>query len=165
MHFLPFWTIGSIDVMDGSWLDILTLLSVRKSILPRVVCFAMSRPANHATCSYISGSGYANEPIRRCLFIDYIAISVIILGLDSMKRWLKSAYVCEHDNVYIVISANVKVNKGAKIRNRYNQVPHLTQDTNGKVTNSVRHHKREPRGHPFPSRWPQSTYKQTRTKT
>ena len=26
--------------------------------------------------------------------------------------------------------------KGAKIRNRYIQVPHLTQDTNGKVTNS-----------------------------
>ena len=30
----------------------------------------------------------------------------------------------------------VKVSKGAKIRNRYNQVPHLTQDTNGKGTNS-----------------------------
>ena len=29
-----------------------------------------------------------------------------------------------------------KVSKGAKIRSRYNQVPHLTQDTNGKVTNS-----------------------------
>ena len=29
-----------------------------------------------------------------------------------------------------------KVSKGAKIRNRYNQVAHLTQDTNGKVTNS-----------------------------
>ena len=28
----------------------------------------------------------------------------------------------------------VKVSKGAKIRNRCNQVPHLTQDTNGKVT-------------------------------
>ena len=26
-----------------------------------------------------------------------------------------------------------KVSKGAKIRNRYNQVPHLTQDTNGIV--------------------------------
>ena len=26
--------------------------------------------------------------------------------------------------------------KGAKIRNRYNQVPHLTQDTDVKVTNS-----------------------------
>ena len=30
----------------------------------------------------------------------------------------------------------LKVSSGAKIRNRYNQVPHLTQDTNGKVTNS-----------------------------
>ena len=30
----------------------------------------------------------------------------------------------------------VKVSKGAKIRNRYNQVPHLTQDTNGKVINT-----------------------------
>ena len=29
-----------------------------------------------------------------------------------------------------------KVSEGAKIRNRYNQVPHLAQDTNGKVTNS-----------------------------
>ena len=29
-----------------------------------------------------------------------------------------------------------KVSKGTKIGNRYNQVPHLTQDTNGKVTNS-----------------------------
>ena len=28
------------------------------------------------------------------------------------------------------------VSKGAKIRNQYNQVPHLIQDTNGKVTNS-----------------------------
>ena len=30
----------------------------------------------------------------------------------------------------------IKVSRGAWIRNRYNQVPHLTQDTNGKVTNS-----------------------------
>ena len=31
---------------------------------------------------------------------------------------------------------HLKVSKGAKIKNRYNQVPHLTQDTNGKVTNT-----------------------------
>ena len=31
---------------------------------------------------------------------------------------------------------NHKVSKGAKIRNQYNQVPNLTQDTNRKVTNS-----------------------------
>ena len=30
----------------------------------------------------------------------------------------------------------IKVSKDAKIRNRYNQVSHLSQDTNGKVTNS-----------------------------
>ena len=30
----------------------------------------------------------------------------------------------------------LKVSKGENTRNRYNQVPHLTQDTNGKVTNS-----------------------------
>ena len=29
----------------------------------------------------------------------------------------------------------MKVSKGAKIRNQYNQVPHLTQDTNWKVIN------------------------------
>ena len=28
------------------------------------------------------------------------------------------------------------VSKGAMIRNRYNQVPHMIKDTNGKVTNS-----------------------------
>ena len=36
-----------------------------------------------------------------------------------------------HGQIY-----QLKVSKGAKIRNRYNQVPHLTQDTDGKVTNS-----------------------------
>ena len=30
----------------------------------------------------------------------------------------------------------IKERKGATISNRYNQVPHLTKDTNGKVTNS-----------------------------
>ena len=30
----------------------------------------------------------------------------------------------------------LKVSKGGKIRNRYNQAPHLTQDTNRKMTNS-----------------------------
>ena len=45
-----------------------------------------------------------------------------------------------------------KVSQGAKIRNRYNQVPHLTQETNGKVTNSqLDITKREPRGQPFPA--------------
>ena len=42
-----------------------------------------------------------------------------------------------HSSIYKIGAASVyKVSKGAKNRNRYNQVPHLTQDTNGKVTNS-----------------------------
>ena len=44
--------------------------------------------------------------------------------------------------------------------NRYNQAPYLTQDTNGKI----RLHKQEPRGQPFPNRWPQGINEQTRTK-
>ena len=45
-----------------------------------------------------------------------------------MSRW-----------VYGILSNDTfsnKVSKSVKIRNRYNQVSHLTQDTNGKVTNS-----------------------------
>ena len=42
-------------------------------------------------------------------------------------------------NIQLYISHNhcvsPKLSKGAKIRNRYNQVPHLTQDTKVKVTN------------------------------
>ena len=38
---------------------------------------------------------------------------------------------CSHE-LYL----HLKVSKGAKIRSRYNQVPHPTKDTNGKVTNS-----------------------------
>ena len=38
-------------------------------------------------------------------------------------------------NFFRIWSYCMKESKGAKIRNRYNQVPHLTQDTNGKVIN------------------------------
>ena len=45
-----------------------------------------------------------------------------------------------------------KVSKGAKIRNQYKQVPHLTQNTNGKVTNSQLHTTKESqRVSPFPA--------------
>ena len=59
----------------------------------------------------------------------------------------------------------IKVSKGAKIRNRYNQVTHLTQDTNGKVTNLQLDTTNESQGvSPFPAGdLPESTYKQMRT--
>ena len=55
---------------------------------------------------------------------------------------IKLLYILDFIKPYIKMLVNqqfnclFKVSKVAKIRNRYNQVPHLTQDTNGKVTNS-----------------------------
>ena len=55
----------------------------------------------------------------------------MILGTDFS---IPSSHSHTHDEfLYYTI---LKVSKGAKIRNLYNQVPHLTQDTNGKNTNS-----------------------------
>ena len=60
-----------------------------------------------------------------------------------------------NDDLACDMAPKNKVSKSANIRNRYNQVPHLTQDTNetresDKLT--VIHHKRKPIGQPFPSR-------------
>ena len=38
--------------------------------------------------------------------------------------------------LYFSLITLLKVSKGTKIRNRYNPVPYLTQDTDGNVTNS-----------------------------
>ena len=61
-------------------LDVLTSLLVSHALLPRAVCFATSCPANHAICSYIDSNGYASEPTRICLFIDYIMKLLIMLN-------------------------------------------------------------------------------------
>ena len=64
-----------------------------------------------------------------------------------MKRNGKTTIVKLRDRV------NSRVRKAAKIRNRYNQVQHLTQDTtweSDKIT--IKQHKQDPRGQPFPSR-------------
>ena len=58
-------------------LDVLTSLPVSHAIFPRAMCFATSRLANHAICSFIDSSGYASGPIRICLFIDYIITTFI----------------------------------------------------------------------------------------
>ena len=74
MHFLSFYTIKTLTLqMDhAKLLDVLTSFPVSHAILPRAVCFATSRLANHAICSFIDSSGYASGPIRICLFIDHI---------------------------------------------------------------------------------------------
>ena len=58
------------------------------------------------------------------------------IGLKTLLQQCISEPIFYGDSVYKFKRIVGKVSKGAKIRNRYNQVPHLTQDTNGKVTNS-----------------------------
>ena len=66
-------------------LDVVMSLLVSNAILPRAVCFATSRPANHAICSFIDSGGYASGPIRTCLFIDYIIIHCNDNGFIKVK--------------------------------------------------------------------------------
>ena len=72
-HFIPLKSL-TLLMHHAKLLDVLMSLPVSQAILPRAVCFATSRPANHAICSYIDSSGYASGPIRECLFIDYIIV-------------------------------------------------------------------------------------------
>ena len=46
------------------------------------------------------------------------------------------SHVVPHYRSCLLVWCLTIVSKRAKIRNRYNQAPHLTQDTNGKVTTS-----------------------------
>ena len=87
-HFIPLKPL-TLRMDDAKLLDVLTSLPVSHAILPHAVCFAMSRPANRAICSYIDLSGYASGPIRRCLFIDYIIIiSISYRCVNSDKNSL-----------------------------------------------------------------------------
>ena len=76
-HFRPLKTL-TLRMDHVKLLDVLTSLPVSHAILPRAVCFATSRPANHVICSFIDLSGYASRPIRLCLFIDYIITFYLI---------------------------------------------------------------------------------------
>ena len=51
-------------------------------------------------------------------------------------------------NMFFGLILNVR--KMAKIRNQYNQVPHLTRDTTWESYNfTIRYHKQKPKGQPF----------------
>ena len=58
----------------------------------------------------------------------------VVLFQDLVYRSSYSVYLTTQ--CIFIFNGSLKVSKGAKIRNRYNQVPHLTQDTNVKVTTS-----------------------------
>ena len=53
-----------------------------------------------------------------------------------MTKIMSKSCCLQYCSQCLMVLHTIKVSKVAKIRNRYNQVPHLTQDTNGKVANS-----------------------------
>ena len=55
------------------------------------------------------------------------------ISKDLKHEMCLSKRGCDYSESHLDI---LKVRKGANIRNRYNQVPHLTQNAKGKVTNS-----------------------------
>ena len=75
-------------------------------------------------------------------------LSYILCDLDpKVKVKGQKAGIC--DGVPST-SALVQNKKVAKVRNRYNQVPHLTKDTTLESDkNTIKHHKQEPRGRSF----------------
>ena len=73
--------------------------------------------------------------ILNFIFICFVIKFHIYMFVSHL--WKNEAiYEPWHEISNNVLCATSKVSKGAKTRNWHNQVPHLTQDTNGKVTNS-----------------------------
>ena len=84
-------------------------------------------------------------------YLLYFCCVLIVMSLlslfdsSSQRQWMVGSIVCDCGifwsysltfSEWIPLGQNIKVRKKANIRNRYNQAPHLTQDTNGKVTSS-----------------------------
>ena len=68
--------------------------------------------------------------------MDQMFFKRLSFGSMEQNKELKVDFTNFLRLVYLTNNQSVKVSKGAKIRNRYNQVSHVTQDTNKKVTNS-----------------------------
>ena len=87
----------------------------------------------------------SNSPI--CMFSTYLYSKTCVkqplskrpkIGFQDQLSLNAGQTYCrmlqgEHSAILLTF---IKVRKRAKIKNRYSQVPHLTQDTNGKVTTS-----------------------------
>ena len=77
-----------------------------------------------------------NKPLN---FVSFKSAQPFVrFSLNISQMFLSVSWCAEPHDLAMQTQVNVTLqgNKVAKIRNRYNQVPHLTQDTNGKVTNS-----------------------------
>ena len=76
-------------------------------------------------------NGYIAHPVNTKLHVQIYVHSKGMHMLE-IQIYLSVCVILSE----LLVQTILKVSKGAKTRNRYNQVPQLTQDTNGKVTNS-----------------------------
>ena len=84
-------------------------------------------------CTVLSESIHVKMP--HC-WKSHVAAHKFFPTISGSTELTRSISVLVRSYKGLVLCLANKVSKGAKIKNRYNQVPHLTQDTNGKVTNS-----------------------------
>ena len=97
-----------------------------------------------------------------CVYISYFHFALGIIPVDRCDRKHTEAIIfllklntfsCGIILKTRLLLFSLQSKKGGKDQNRYNQVPHLTKDTTWEsVENTIKNHKRESRGQPFPSR-------------
>ena len=97
--------------------------------------------------SFLDGDVLRSTSYGVCIsqLIRFARASSYVTGFNTRNKLLTQKFLKQGYRYH--------KSKGAKIRNRYNQVPNQTQDNqweSDKLT--ARHHKQEPRGQPFPSR-------------
>ena len=71
--------------------------------------------------------------IGECFSMSYLILASMSYQLIVWSQMSVSEILFKANATTCVL---IKVRNRAKIKNRYNQAPHLTQDTNGKVTTS-----------------------------
>ena len=97
---------------------------------------------------------------RHCIVSLSLFLFILCLVLvqskedDKYQISIQSSSIWDSDKV-------IRLQRSGIDTIKYHTWPRISM---GKWQTHRRHHRREPRGQPFPSRWPQSTYKQTRTK-
>ena len=77
----------------------------------------------------------ANRQAVAILVVILVSVHYCKFGKCREDFIFAKIKVLRNDEITLPLTVLGKVSKVAKIRNRYNQVPHLTQDTNKKVTN------------------------------
>ena len=112
----------------------------RRTKKPRKIDYFLYR---HFKQTNYSTSSISIQPVEKIIYGDNSTKRYRnILRHELELKWIKLLQT-PHPlgfNDYIYHEGNISrlpdFTDRSKIRNRYNQVPHLTQDTNGKVTNS-----------------------------